>query len=170
MSSLRFSLLAMFVAVAVAAVGCAAMVKPSYVCASAVWTATMAVLAGSLVGCCCGTPRSRAFCAGFALFGWGHMILFFAPWFDDHTGDLLFTRHIVDYIGGKLGYKVASHITMPGIWHNLKWAEAGTSGSFVYLAYVVIGQSLLTIVIGLLGGVLGRYLHSRSQPAARGAS
>jgi hypothetical protein len=164
MPQLRFTLPAMFVAVAFAAVGCAAMVNPSYLWASGIWTATMAVLAGSLVGCFSGTRTARAFCAGFALYGCGHMLLFFAPWFDDHTGELLFTRQAVDYVGGKLGHKVAQHVSMPGIWHNLKHAESGQSASYNYLAYVVIGQSLMTLVVALVGGLLGRCLSNLSTP------
>ncbi len=82
------------------------------------------------------------------------MILFFAPWFDDHTGELLLTRHIVDYAGGKLGHKVSDHVSMPGIWHNLKHSEGGQIPSYTYLAYVVVGQSLMTVVVGLIGGWL----------------
>src|SRR5688572_20881215 len=143
MSKASFTLVSLFGAVMFAAIACAAMAKPSYAWASAVWTATVTILAGSLIGCFFGTRQSRAFSAGFAVFGWGHMILFIAPWFDDHTGELLITRHLVDYIGLKFGHEVVEHATMPGIWSNLKHAEHGHIPAYVYLAYIVIAQSLV---------------------------
>jgi hypothetical protein len=161
----RFSLLGLFIAVAFLALGCAAMAKPSYAWASGIWTATMLVLAASLIGCFYGTRQTRAFCVGFAIFGCGHMILSLAPWFDDYTGELLFTRHMLDYVGGKLGHRVAVHEQMPGIWRNLPSSAISESLELAYLAYVVIGQSILTLAVGLLGGLIGRRL-ARQRPAA----
>ncbi len=85
------------------------------------------------------------------------MILFFAPWFDNHTGELLFTRQVVDYAGKALGHRVVSHWLMHGIWDYLANAEQGGSPESVYRAYVVIGQSLMTVVVGLFGGFIGQY-------------
>jgi hypothetical protein len=163
----RFSLLSLFGAVTFASLGCLALViTPSYVWASVAWTVTIAILAGCLVGCFFGTKQSRAYCAGFTLLGFGHMILFLAPWFDDHTGELLATRHIVDYVGRKMGHNVPDHTNVPGIWLNLSHAEYGSNSSSLYLAYVVTGQSLMTLVVALLGGLIGRWF-ARQRPTDR---
>ncbi len=167
MPKFRFSLLVMFVAIALVAVGCAAMVKPSYAWASAIWTIAMAPLAGSMIGCFYGTRQSRAFCAGFACFGWGHMVLCFAPWFESHTGELLFTRSILSFVGERLGH---GEYRAGGIWNQILGFNYTDKG-FVYFTFIIIGQSLMTLLIALLGGLLGQHLGSLSvQPRTVGAA
>ena len=77
MPKLRYSVMSLFGAVAFVSVACAAMTRPSNLCASVVWTASTVFLAGSVVG-----RHRRASFVGFAVFGCGHMVLFIGRWLD----------------------------------------------------------------------------------------
>src|SRR5688572_25268407 len=114
--TMRYSLITVFAGVALVAICCAALVKPSYMWASGIWTLTIGILAAALIGCFYGNRRARASCLGVALFGWGHMILAFAPWFDTHTGSLLFTRAIVEWTARLLGREANTSGVGIGIW------------------------------------------------------
>ena len=151
-----------FCAVAVAALG-----KPSYFCASVIWTmATLSLVVG-VVGTVCTNGQSRAFWIGYSVFGWFHMILAMAPWFDDLSGEMIITRQLLDKLGAWLGYEVADHATMPGIWHNLRYASNGKS--YQYLTYLAAGQSLFTVVVGMLGGCIARYMYGRASDSREAA-
>ena len=56
----KFSLVTVFLVLTVLAIVCAALVRPSFAWANAIWTATIAALAGAVVGCFYGTRRNRA--------------------------------------------------------------------------------------------------------------
>jgi hypothetical protein len=168
MSKGRFTLLSLFGAVTFAAVAGASIAKPSYLWVGIVWTLTTAILGGATLGCFFANGRSRGLCAGFALFGWAHMVLALAPWFDHHTGEVLLTRQVVDYIGVKAGHNVYDYQIMPGIWEALELAQSGTD-AHTYLSFVIISQSLMTLVVALLGGLVGRYL-ARQRPDERAES
>ncbi len=154
MNSVQLSIRAVFAVTAFIAVACAALAKPSFLWASALWTLTMAVLAMGLVAIACRRDRSRIFWMGFSLFGWGHMILTLAPWFDDNTGEFILTRQLLDLAGHALGHDVAEITTMPGIWRNLPYAS--TPGGYTYLTYLVAGQSLFTLLVATVGGFATR--------------
>lgn len=144
--------------VAFFAVACAALARPSFLWAGTLWTLTMAVLGIAFVGTFCCRDCSRAFWFGFSVFGWGHMILALAPWFDDHSGEFIITRQLLDRLGHLLGHEVAELQSMPGIWHNLSWAS--TSGGYTYLTYLVAGQSVFTLVVAVVGGLAAQRFYS----------
>ena len=87
------------------------------------------------------------------------MILALGPWFDDTTGEFLLTRQLLDWVSVLLGHEVSTLSEMPGIWHDLPWSYDNGSSSYVYLDYLVAGNSLITIGLAYLGGLLGRWFH-----------
>ena len=145
MPNMPFSLLTAFGVVTFFAVSFAAMARPSSLWASIVWTATMVTLGSALLGCIFGSKRWRAYYAGFSFFGIAHMTLLFGPWFRDHTADVLVTSHIADYIALSLDQRKLSGFQR-----------------VTYPAFIVIVQSILTVVVALLGGLIGRFI-SRPQ-------
>jgi hypothetical protein len=158
----RLSLRSLFAIVASAAVATAVLLRPSFFIASAVWSVTVLVLGAAIIGAVASSGASRAFWTGFALFGSVHLILATAPWFDDVTGEFIVTRQILDKLGAILQYDVAELPSMPGIWHNLPWSvgDKPTEG-YGYLPYLMAGQSIFSLVIGYMGGAIGRYFYSR---------
>lgn len=141
------------------AVGCAALAKPTFFWAGLLWSLVMATLGAALLAAIFRTGASRAFWVGFALFGWGHMTLALAPLLEDLTGELIFTRQILDSLARLIGHDVPSLTQTDGIWKRLPLVT--TSRGYVYPAYLVIGQSWLTIVIATCGGFVATYFHAR---------
>ena len=158
----RYSLFGLFGIVAFCAVSAATLAKPSFLAASLVWSVAMAVLGVALVGSATSRGRRQSFWIGFAILGWGYMILTLAPWFDDHTGELLASRQLFDYVGPALGHEPATLELMPGIWRII-FSGRDDIPAYVYLIYVVTGHSLLSLVVGFFGGLLGGYFHRSSQ-------
>ncbi len=162
----QFSLRLLFGFITIAGIGCAALANPSYIWAGVILTIALGMLAMAGVGAACCYGSCRAFCLGAVIFGSGYMILTLAPWFDDATGELLPSRMLLDYLGTALGHDVSNPETMPGIWRNLPHSRDGRIGSYVYLTYLMIGHSLISLVLALIGGCLGGLLHARSKPAS----
>jgi hypothetical protein len=75
---LRYSLAALLAAVVVVSVGCAAITHPTPLWSQIVFTATVVVLLAASVAAVVGGPRP--FAAGFAIFGWGYLLLATGPW------------------------------------------------------------------------------------------
>ena len=119
----------------------------------------MAALAMGAVAIACRRNRSRAFWLGFSVLGWEHMILALAPWFDDHTGELILTRQLLDMLGHALGHDVTEPGAMSGILYNMSWASTGDG--YTYLTYLVSGQSLFTLLIAMAGGFVAQCLYAK---------
>jgi hypothetical protein len=169
----RFSLLTLLGGIAVAAVGCAAMSQPSYLWTSLVWTVVTIMLASAVVAAFATVGETRCFWASFSFFGCGYMVLTLAPWFDDHTGELIASRHALDVLGRQLGYGVSDHSETTGIWANFGYAQAqpGTINGpiapvqktyvYYYLLFLIAGHSLIALMVATGGGLLGRYCYAR---------
>lgn len=87
----RFSLVSLLVAVPLVGLGCAALVYATPVWARIVVTATLAALLAAGVGAFYLPDKSRAFAGGFAICGWGYLLLSQQPWLENMKGDLLTT-------------------------------------------------------------------------------
>lgn len=167
MAKSQFHLRTLLGIVAVFAITIPIFTRPSYFVASLLWTAAMLSLAVGSVGAILTKGESRAFWIGYSALGWFHMILALAPWFDDRTGEFIFTRQLLDRLGKFVDHLVADPGTMPGIWRNLPYAANGKS--YQYLSYLVAGQSLFTVAIAVLGGIVARYMYRKTSNGATGA-
>jgi hypothetical protein len=157
----RFSLLSLFGLVALCAVGLGGLASSSYLVASSFFTLTVLSLCGATVAATLASGRRRAFWLAFAIIGWVHFVLVLGPWLDDHTGEFMLSRHVIDLLGSVMGQKVADHQTMPGIWLNLPYATG--SSSYRYLNFVVIGQCLFTLALAWTSSIVASYLYARRQ-------
>jgi hypothetical protein len=157
---MRYSLLSLFGLLAFCGFTLGALAGASYLLASVFFSFAVAVLCGAVVGVAISHGSQRAFWLAFAVFGWSHFVLSLGPWFDDHTGEFLLSRHCLDFLGSLMNQKVADHQTMPGIWLNLPYATRGSGYS--YLTFVVIGQSAITLGIGWASGAVASYWYRRS--------
>ena len=167
MSRPQFPIRAALALVAVAGVGWAALVKPSFLWAGVWFTATMTALGLSLVAAAVRRGRARPFWLGFAVFGWGHMVLALGPWFEDATGELIITRQLLELVGPAVGHEVVDPFGQEGIWRYLSLSNSPRAGmqgyasrtkqSFYY-TYIVVGQSMTTLLIATAGGFISQYL------------
>src|SRR5262245_1390595 len=88
---LRFSLLTLLVAVLLISVACAAVASGSDLWAWIVVTATVLALLIATVGALYLPGKRRAFAGGFAICGWGYLLLVQGPWSASVTPRLLTT-------------------------------------------------------------------------------
>src|SRR5262245_50496853 len=77
MSRLRVSILGVMVVVLLAAVGLAALRRSSPVLASTLFALVILILLSGLIAA---LVSCKAFWVGFAVFGWGWLVLSFGPW------------------------------------------------------------------------------------------
>jgi hypothetical protein len=160
---IRFSIRVLLASAGLVAIGCAALVRPSYFWSGLLCTFAIAVLVSALVAIAYRRGRSRAYWVGFAVFGWGHMLLALGPWLDNYTGEFILTRQLLDRLGYVIGHKVADLVEMPGIWHNLPYAANGGSSTYIYLTYLVSGQSIFTLLIAVAGGLIAQQIYVTRQ-------
>jgi hypothetical protein len=81
--------------VMVAALGVAAFRSDSDLWAAAVFTATLFTLAAAVLAAAQRRGTERAFWPGFALFGWGYLVVCYAPWFEQNVQPHLATTRLL---------------------------------------------------------------------------
>jgi hypothetical protein len=149
---MRYSLLHLVGMMAFVAIGLGALASASSVLASSFLTATILALCAGIVAAALTSGESRAYWLAFTVFAGVHLVLTLAPWLDDRTGEFLLSRRALDALGAAMGYEVADHQSMPGIWPNLPYAHSKIP-SYHYLNFVVIGQCWISLGIGWLAGI-----------------
>jgi len=167
---MRFSLLSLFGLTAFCGLTLGALAGASYFLAGVFFSLAVTVLCGAAVAAALAGGAQRAFWLAFAVFGWLHFVLTLAPWFDDYTGELLPSRHFLDWLGSVMHQKVADHLSMPGIWKNLPYATSGSSGTYRFLTFIVIGQSAFSVGIGWISGAVASYFFGRRKQHESGGN
>src|SRR5437870_87763 len=92
----RFSIAGLLVFILAAALGLAALGRPSCLWASAVFSLLLLSLTVAFIGALYRRGHKRAFCTGFLTCGSLYMLLSLAPWFDSHVSHRLITTAILD--------------------------------------------------------------------------
>ena len=89
--SFRFSLRQLLVVIAVAAVACAALARPSYLWHSTIVTATVVAMMGMLIAAIVGRERARPFAVGWLLLSVGYLAVVLGPWTSTQVAPQLLT-------------------------------------------------------------------------------
>src|SRR5262249_55888089 len=97
----RVSIGSLMCVVLVSAVGLAALRFASELLAGGMFLLTSVVLAVAVLGAIYARPRARARWLGFALFGWGYLLLAFGPWFAEMR-PLLPTSKLFEYLAPRV--------------------------------------------------------------------
>ncbi len=139
---LRFSLSFLLLFVLVVALGCAALSYANEYWASAVLTVTLAALVLSVLAAVYRRGASRAFWAGFAIFGGCYLFLMYGPWFAE-LRMLLATTKLVAYAQSKLQAEAPV-----GTFDLERW----------YFEH--IGHCLWALLLAGLGGLASRVLYA----------
>jgi hypothetical protein len=184
---LQFSLLTLFGLVTIVALGCAALRSPSELWASSLFTFTIVVLLAAILRAILRRGPARAFWIGFALFGWGYLLLIFGPWFGRCPAPPLLSTEALTYLQAKLHKSQPAPpqmITAPPysqmvvsggsggavttVWSTVSPAPLGPAGIDWFQS---IGHSLLAQFAGILGGVLACLFYTGPRdPSAAEAS
>jgi hypothetical protein len=148
MRTIRFPISGLMGAVLVVALGLAAMRNASETWAGIIFLLTCAVLGLAIVGTICRGDGERAWWLGFAIFGWGYMVL--ASW----SSVTLPTMALLDAIGPRLGVNVQFGGGMGG-------GMTGAASSDRSLPQ--IAHCLWALAAALAGGLLSLALFGRSR-------
>jgi hypothetical protein len=182
---IRFSIAGVMGAVLVFAVGFAGLSAASALWASAVFTLTVTLLAGAIVGAVACRGPSRIAWLGFGVFGWTYLLATFWLWPVPNgvTAPPFLTKALLDSFQPSL---VTAKVTWmdPGPLGemstepppNVATPVPGRMGMPTYtpfagrvvnrLHYRRIGHTLAANVLGLFGALLGTLLRARSEAAA----
>ncbi|MEX2121209.1 MAG: hypothetical protein WD847_16570 [Pirellulales bacterium] len=156
---MKFSLLTLLGAVAVAAVGCAALSHPVQGSAMAVFTAAILLLFGAVLAAICCGAAARLFWLGFAILGWGYLLLVWVCLENElepnTDGRILATTWGLDELAEATlepwnleeGGRVYIHRKVIAAWRCL----------------LQIGHTLWALVFAFVGGVLARWLYVRRE-------
>ena len=171
MRRFRFSLASLISAVLFIAVACAALRNASKLWASMIFTLTVCLLLGAILGVVFRGGDTRAFCLGFALLGWGYLFLAFSHVINEDL-NLRAPPLLTSMMLGYMHPKLAKSETIPGSGFRPEdfMDLGGPRTVFVpsWEHFHQVGHSLVTLLIALVGGGLARYLHaSRRQPDDR---
>jgi hypothetical protein len=118
----RVSIAGLMAVVLVCGVAAAALREASETWAGILLLVTVGLLAFALLAVRQRREASRAFWEGFALFGWGYLVLTLGPWFAEQVGPKLPTAQLLGYLHGKLNPAATTSqvqaVWMPSLWRN----------------------------------------------------
>jgi hypothetical protein len=167
MSRLRFSIAGLLVFILAAALGLAALSRPSCLWASATFSLLLLFLTVALIGALYRRGHKRAFWTGFLTCGSLYVVLSLAPWFDSHVGPRLITTAMLDLLYPKvpLLQSTTSAVNDPWVlWtgsppdYSLAHPRVGFNVSTTD-EFLLIGHSLFGLLIAFTGGLLTRYFN-----------
>jgi hypothetical protein len=166
----RMSIAPLMSVVLVLAVGFAALRLGSETWSSAVFTLTLVLHLTAILGAIYRRDRERAGWLGFALFGWGYLILSFGPGFRTEIRPQLATAPLLDYLFPRI-----APIPPAGAVFNESSNEyyvRNNSGVFVPWgpdttnAFQRSGHSLIAVHCGFMGALVARAFAARYERAA----
>jgi hypothetical protein len=162
MPRFRLTISGMSAVILVCAILLAAARSPNDLWSTAAFSASLLVLGVALIGALFARRARRTYWAGFAVLGWGYMLIVFGPWCDTHIAPLLITRSVFELVHfrfqGDLPERPYVRVIAPGL---------------VMFGYQQIAHSLTAVLLGLLGGTLARRFAApevAAGPSGRGLS
>jgi hypothetical protein len=96
MRSAKPTIAALMVVIFIAALGFAALSRPSRLWAAVMFSTATAMLTLALVGALCASGRARAGYLGFAVTGWTYLLLQYGPFFETQVGPYTLPTAILD--------------------------------------------------------------------------
>jgi hypothetical protein len=184
---LRYSLAALLIAIVVVSVGCAAITHPTPLWSQIVFTAAVVLLLTASLAAVIGGPRP--FAAGFAIFGWGYLLLTSGPWSLTVRPHLLTETVLARLeplvVDPNVVYPMGGLGGPTGGWGGSAWTTGNTLlipsspyynaiSSYTALPYAYvggegnpwlrqIGHTLWAILLAAAGGGVARFLAARKQ-------
>jgi hypothetical protein len=146
--------MALFGFVTVAAIGCAALANPTVPWAIGVVSAVFATLAFSILAAIYGLGRRRSFWLGFAIVGWGHVLLYVLM---NNTGTTL-QNYILTYWASTALYQDQSEPVVVGnvVEQLITMGPNYGEKSNILFAILSLGSAFI-------GGLVARHLYLRRE-------
>ncbi|MDB5353412.1 MAG: hypothetical protein JWN86_4659 [Planctomycetota bacterium] len=172
MSRPRISIASLLIVVVVVAMGLAALRAASYPWAGAFTSLTYFALLASWLGIAFGRGRRRVFWTGFALLGWGYVVLSHSSWMGNGfrsfllapnlSASLFEILHPEEAAGAGMGGMGNMGGGMGGGMRNMPLAGGGAppTSAIDLTAFTLIGTALEALLWAFLGGWTARYFAS----------
>ena len=166
MTKPRFTIAGLIVFIGAIALIFAAMRSPTLLISQVAITASLTVLLASIVAAV--VSRPRAFWIGFAIFGWAYLLLSLGPWCDEHVRPWLLSTRFLDEIFLRT---IGPSLVTRGLGIRRALPFDGPALSYKdhleYLRFHETGHLLGSVAHGIMGGLLGLWLHrGRTIPSA----
>jgi hypothetical protein len=166
MPRFRFSLAAILGMLVVVALALAGLVSIREVWSKVLFSAMVFALFISILGISYRQDDARAFCVGFAVLGWGHMLIASGPWFENRFSRNLVTTSMAQYLHPKL-QRAHQQTTSPPAGNMSMAAGAGLVPAATLGASPMTGpseasvwrtcHSIFTLLLAWIGGGVARY-------------
>jgi hypothetical protein len=149
--------------IVVVAIGLAAIRSGSPAWSGAMLSITIFAMICSLLGIALGRGTRRVYWTGFALLGWGYLLLIYLPWLHRNIGQYLLAPNLFEQIEVFLQARESAGSGMQSVPLGAVSATA-TGGAFGGAAgltdFVRIGTSMEALLWAFLGGWAARYFAS----------
>jgi hypothetical protein len=165
----RFSIATLLFIIAATAIALAALCRPSWLAANAIFSLLLASLAVAWIVMCHSKAGKRAFWAGYLAFGSLYAFLSMAHWIDERIGHHLITTTLID-----LAYPLIPPMAKPSNNSEPSWEQwtstPNDEGVFhkrmhIYVkttdTFLVIGHSIFALLAATAGGFLAGHYHRR---------
>ncbi len=174
MNRARMTIVGSMAVIALVALGLAAIHNPTRLSSNGIFSLALAVLFGATIASFARSDTGRTSCRGFAVAGWGYLVLSLGPWFEDVTGPYLFTTPLIDLAYAKSDRRPNRVLTINGegnpqsvyvaaesFWSDTQVDHVNSPGhnhygfipSTPYPLYRIC-HSLLALAAGLAGGLV----------------
>jgi hypothetical protein len=191
MKPIRITLAGLMALIVLAAVGLAALCQPTRFWANATFSLALGLDFAAVVAAIASEGRVRSAWSGFAVCGWGYLLLALFPWFEANVGPQLITTPLIEsayewinpplpgnpllYGGsngvGLLDPRFGAGWNMPQLANFVD--EKPERSNFVPAAsysFLRIAHSLLGIASGMAGGLLALGMARRPDDVTRSTS
>ena len=148
---------------------------PTHFNVIAMFSITLSVLVAAMIGAITARGTVQAFCVGFAIAGGIHLVLAFTGWFGKGTNQVLFSRYCLDQLAASLDYRPVEQgsfgVAMEDLTLSYVAADYAPGRVTHYYKCIAMGQSLITLILAMVGGWLGAHFHAlRSETKSRDQS
>jgi hypothetical protein len=160
MGRYRFTLAALMGAVALIAVGVAALRSPTAIRASLVVLLAVGAICGATVGAILRRGPDRGAWLGFAVFGWAYFLLTLSPWGGEHG---LGTARFLTRASTALLLQIDPDLVdapIGGVEEFVVFAGTGKSRSYDHGIF----HALLAVVFAAVGALVGRVVAAPGDP------
>ena len=164
----RFSLRSLLCLITLLCIACVLIRYPTQLSVVLAFSASVGAVVLSIAATTVTRGLTKAYAMGFAIVGTAHLMLAFMPLFAEGTDKILISRYVLNQLAKPLGYSMGPNMEIQEetITEALR-LYVPNSPPALYYKFIVIGQSLMTLLAATMGGLFACYLHhisSRGSP------
>jgi hypothetical protein len=154
----RFSIRTLMSAIVVSAIGLAALRNANDLWAGMMFLVALTAVGVAVMGVVILRRREQFWCAGFALFGIGYLLLAVLPWLREAFQPMLGTTYLLKELYSSIT-PVAPATSALAARAAITAREAG------FYTFSRVGHSLFALLSGLLGGTVAAWFYTRREQA-----